>query len=362
MLALVILGYALATALWLYSEALLSTTIVAGLLGGVLAGLLGWIGVSIASLAKLPLLRLLQPPSSRRSTLLLASVALLLSAIPASMEGGVGLVMFYLLASIAYGLVSASIMVSVLNDVDYSDWGVTLTSASIATYMLALVALIAWSTLDLNLGAPLALASATVTAFLALTLRPQLIPSITLKTVDVVIDLISLRRSPEIYKSWEFDVIKLALILGGLGALKVTLLSTTMRDHGVNTVIALTTGSLVASIIAAYTLKPRIAMIAAVVISTTILILENQLLELALTSLAITYSNLTIVISTLEITPKALSRTLALTSIATALGAILVGALSLANPQIAPKILTVIATLTLITAVILTLRRGREWS
>lgn len=349
------------TALWLYSEALLSSTIVAGLLGGVLAGLLGWIGVSVAFLAKLPLLKLLLSPNARRPVLTLSSLALMLSALPASLEGGFSYATFYLLASIAYGLVSAAIMASVLNDVDYSDWRVTLVSSSIATYTLALIALIAWSVLGLNLGAPIAVASALSIALLAHTLKPPLLPSISLKTVEVLIDIISFRRSPEEYRLWNADVLKLALIMGGLGAVKVTLLSTTIKHYGVNAIIALTAGSLIGSIIASYTLKPRIAMTVAIIASATTLTLNKPLIGLALVNMAITYSNLTVTITTLENMPKAIYRTIATLSIATATGAILVGAVSLANPQTATTILTPIATLLLITTIMLTLKRRGKW-
>ncbi len=358
---LLVLSYALVTALWLYSEALLSSTIVVGVLGGVVAGLLGWVGVSIAFLARLPLLRLLLSPSARRPVLTLSSIALILSAIPASLEGGLGYATFYLLASIAFGIVSAAVLASVLNDVDYSDWGVALVSSSIATYTLALLALIAWSILGLNLGAPLAVASAVSIAFLAYTLRPPPLPSITLKTVEVLVDMLSFRRNPEAYRHLYADVLKLALILGGLGAVKVSLLSTTIEDHGVNAIVALTAGSLAGSIIASYTLRPRIAMAIAIVATTITLTLSEPLVGLALVNMAITYSNLTVTIVTLENMPKAIYRTLATLAIATAAGAIIVGVTSLANPQTATSILTPIATLVLLTSVILTLKRGREW-
>ena len=360
-MVLLVLSYAFVTALWLYSEALLSSTIVVGVLGGVVAGLLGWVGVSIAFLARLPLLRLLLSPSARRPVLTLSSIALILSAIPASLEGGLGYATFYLLASIAFGIVSAAVLASVLNDVDYSDWGVALVSSSIATYTLALLALIAWSILGLNLGAPLAVASAVSIAFLVYTLRPPPLPSITLKTVEVLVDMLSFRRDPEAYRYLYADVLKLALILGGLGAVKVSLLSTTIEDHGVNAIVALTAGSLAGSIIASYTLRPRIAMAIAIVATTITLTLSEPLVGLALVNMAITYSNLTVTIVTLENMPKAIYRTLATLAIATAAGAIIVGVTSLANPQTATSILTPIATLVLLTSAILTLKRGREW-
>jgi hypothetical protein len=360
-LVLLVLSYAFVTALWLYSEALLSSTIVVGVLGGVVAGLLGWVGVSIAFLARLPLLRLLLSPSARRPVLTLSSIALILSAISASLEGGLGYATFYLLASIAFGIVSAAVLASVLNDVDYSDWGVALVSSSIATYTLALLALIAWSILGLNLGAPLAVASAVSIAFLAYTLRPPPLPSITLKTVEVLVDMLSFRRNPEAYRYLYADVLKLALILGGLGAVKVSLLSTTIEDHGVNAIVALTAGSLAGSIIASHTLRPRIAMAIAIVATTITLTLSEPLVGLALVNMAITYSNLTVTIVTLENMPKAIYRTLATLAIATAAGAIIVGVTSLANPQTATSILTPIATLVLLTSAILTLKRGREW-
>ncbi len=362
MLVLLIFSYALVTTLWLYSEALLSSMIVVGFLGGVAAGLLGWAGVSIAFLAKLPLLRLILFSRARKRVLAISSLTLTLSIIPASLEEGVGYVTFYMLTSIAYGLASAAILASVLNDVDYDDWSIALVSSSIATYALALVALIAWSILGLNLGVPLAIASAISTALLALVLRSPLVPSITLKTVDILVEIVSLRRSPEFYENLRSDLLKLALILGGLGAVKVTLLSVAIKHYGINAIIALTAGSLAGSLIASYTLKPRIAMIIAVIASASALTLNKPLIELALVNLAITYSNLTITIKTLEYMPKAIYRMLALVSTITAIGAITVGVASLANPQTATGILTPIALLVLITTVIITIKGGEKWS
>ena len=362
--SLLVLVYALSTALWVYSEALVASRVSVSLVGGFSVGLLGWAGVLIASLAKLPLSRLLSSPSSRRLALLLAAVLLSLSALVSwlNLGGALSYVILYALVSAAYGLVAAAVFSTLLSDVDYLDWRSTIVSASIATYAVSLSILALWSLSSVSLAAPLAVASAILTARLALSIRASLIPSIELKTVEVIADILSFRRSPEAYRMWYVDVAKLALILGGLGALKVTLLSSTVRDHGVTALTAIAAGSLAASILAAQTLNTRLAALLALPPAVSTLA-GHQLPSLALAGLAITYSHLAVLTTILENRPKAVYRATAILSIATALGAAIVSLTSLANPQIASKTSTIL-TLTLL-AITLTLtikeRRKPRW-
>lgn len=333
-------------------------------MGGFSVALLGWVGVFIASLAKLPLLRLLSLPSARRLALLISSLTLAMIPLQYLLapQGGFSYLSSYILASVAYGLVSATIFATVVNDVDYVEWPKAITSSNILAYTLAIGVLLTWGLAGVDLSIPLALTSTTVLLATIPTLRGWILPSMTLKTIEAIADILSFRRNPRTYTMWYLDVAKLAVILGGLGALKVAVLSTAMRDHGITSLIALSLGALIASIIARYTAEPRIAMIIAIPAATSTLVDRSQLLTLTLLGLAITYSYITIIVTVLENKPKAVYKATLLLTIATAIGSIATGLVSLANPKVASKTVTLITTILITTVVLLTVRRGeKDW-
>lgn len=361
---LLVVSYGLVSAFWMYSEALLSSRINVGLLGGLSVGFLGWIGVLVASLAKIPLMGLLSFPHARRMALIASSIVLLVASLQRLLLplGGLDPAVSYILASMAYGLASAAIFTSILNDVDYVEWPRALTSANIIAYGIAVIVLVAWSLTSVDLSSTMALTSAILLLAVTPAIGASILPSMTLKTVEVIADILSFRRSPETYKLWYVDVVKLALILGGLGALKISILSIAIHNHGVLSLVALATGALLASITASHTAKPRIAMILALITSTTTLITDNQLVKLTLVGLAITYSYLTIMITVLDKRPKAIYKAITILTIAVALGSLTVGALSLANPATASKITTLTTILLVIITLTLTLKEGRRWT
>lgn len=356
------LGYAPVFALWIYFEALLSSRISVSTIGGFSVALLGWVGVFIASLAKLPLLRLLSLPSTRRLALLISSITLAMIPLQYLLtpQGGFSYVSSYILASVAYGLVSAAVFATIVNDVDYVEWSKAITSSSMLAYTLTLGVLLTWSLMGVDLSIPLALTSTAILLATIPTMRGWILPSMTLKTIEVIADILSFRRNPKTYTMWYLDVAKLAVITGGLGALKIAVLSTAMREHGVTSLIALSLGALIASMAARYHAKPRIAMITAIPAATSTLVAGSQLLTLALLGLAITYSYLTITITVLESKPKAVYKATLVLTIATAIGSLATGLTSLADPRIASKIVTFTTTILVTTVILLTIRRGKE--
>ncbi len=339
---------------------MLASTLTGGLKEGVYAAALGAFGVTVAGLSRIFILK--SPAfESRRLTLALAVVFSLASLAPKVLIGGpLGALLSYILASAAYGLASATVFSTILYDVDYGEWRRALVSLASVTSALTLSLIIIWLTLKIDLTAPLTIAFSTITLASTLKTQKQLIPSLTLKNLEILSDIIAFKRNPETYKQWERETLKLTLLLGALGALKITVLAKAAPEHGIlNCLTAYSAGTLTATILAHIAMKPRIAVILALTTLTTTLAIENTLLKLLLIALTITYTSLTITIETLENKPKTINKIMIATGAATTIGAATTGTLSLLKIKQATIITIIIATAIIITAIIET--KKKKW-
>ncbi|MDM7274657.1 MAG: hypothetical protein P3X22_000825 [Thermoprotei archaeon] len=348
-----IIGVSGIAATWAYYEALLASTLTGGLKEGVYAAALGAFGVSVAGLSRIFLLKS-QAFESRRLALTLAVVFSLASLAPkVLLEGPLGALLSYISASAAYGLASATAFSTILYDVDYGEWRRALVGIASVTSALTLLLIIVWSTLKIDLTTPLTIGFSTITLASTLKIRKQLVPSLTLKNLEILSDIIAFKRNPETYKQWELETLKLTLLLGALGALKITVLVKAVPEHGIlNCLAAYSAGALTATILANKTIKPRISAILVLATLTITLAVENTLAKLPLIALTITYTSLTVTVETLENKPKTINKIMTAAAITTTAGATITGALSLLKIKQATIITIIITTAIIITAII----------
>ncbi|MCX8196088.1 MAG: hypothetical protein N3F67_03305 [Acidilobaceae archaeon] len=311
-------------AVWAYAEAQLALKISEGLSSGIYASLLGFLGIFVASLARLPLLRYLWQHERRRLAMLLSAL-LALAALPVSSP-----LAFYLLLSAGFGIASAAAFSYIVHDQRYELWRSSIAALNALSSGLTAAALLLWSQLGAQI-APLLLLLAALSLLLSyLLLPPPLFSGINLRSLEVLSDIVSFRTSPHAYESVMWEAARVAALLGGLGALRVTVLSGAFEEEGALSIASYAAGSLFGALLALLHNASSVAMLLAMPAVGGSLLLP-PLLELMLLGAAISYAQTAAITYVLETRPRQVFSAAGLLSLSTGLGAGVTGVLSLAQ-------------------------------
>ncbi len=359
---ILVLGLAMITAVWAYYEALLASKIALGLSSGVYASLLGFIGITIAYISKLPLLRLMYRFEVRKNSLIIASILLLLALTPKYLaEDHYSLTISYLILSASYGLASASIFMFIINDLSYEDWRKALAILPMASAVIASLTLVSWAQLKADIAPPVIIIGSLLLAYGYITSVRPLIPSLTLKSLEILSDILAFRGAITAYRNWHIEVTKIALILGGLGALKILILSKAIIEYSIYSIVSYNIGVAIGAIIAYKESKPRITQILAITTIAILLLTNNTLIALALIGVTIAYGQISTIDYILENRPRAVYTAIAIITTTIGIGAVITGIASLANTEKATIITLAITIATITTSIIIDKKQKRKW-
>ncbi|MEN2999222.1 MAG: hypothetical protein ABDH61_01400 [Acidilobaceae archaeon] len=264
----------------------------------------------------------------------------------------------YLVLSAAFGIASAAAFSSIVHDERYEGWRSSIAALSSLSAGLTALTLFAWNYLHASLS-PLLLPAAFLSLlFAALLMRPPLLSGVSLRSLEVFSDILSFRSTPESYLHARWEAARIAMLLGGLGALRVTVLSQAFPQSGVLSIAAYAAGSSLGALLTLAHNSPAIVFLISLpaVLGTSLL---PPVHELFLLGVSVSYGQTAAITYVLERKPREVFSASALLSLSSGAGAALIGALSLAQPERASLLALLLATLLLLLSL---LSYRRRWS
>ncbi|MCS7106646.1 MAG: hypothetical protein NZ902_00850 [Acidilobaceae archaeon] len=344
-------GLSALAAAWAYTEATLALRITEGLSSGIYASLLGFLGVFLASLSRLPLLRHLQHFSHRRLALLLSSLLALLS-LPIDSP-----VLSYVLLSAAFGIASAAAFSAIVHDERYESWRSSLSALNSLSAGLTALTLFTWNYFHASFAPLLLLIAVSTLTIASFLMRPPLLSGVSLRSLEVFSDILSFRSSAESYLHARWEAARIAMLMGGLGALRVTVLSQAFPESGTLSLASYAAGSSLGAAIAFLHNSPGLVFLLSLPPLAGAPLLPPTV-ELFLLGISASYAQTAAITYVLERRPRDVFSASALLSLFSGAGAALIGALSLARPEKAYLLASLLALLLLLLSL---LSHRRRW-
>ncbi|MEB3860232.1 MAG: hypothetical protein LRS43_03375 [Desulfurococcales archaeon] len=346
-------------AIWAYAETLVASQLGIGRFEGALAGVLAGFWLFARLEGALVASRRLRSANARRLLFLSSPIVFgaCLSVLPLDTFTGSLLVFSFLTAYM--GALTASALSTIYNETDDREWTGAVsvyralsTLVQVATFS----ALMAWSPEDPPVTIILPAGVASVIA--STSIRGYIISSISLKTLDAFADAAAFMRAPR-RPVLGSDLVRMASAAGGLAAAKMLLLPHATRDSLFMGLSAYSLGYLAGILLALKLRSPRMVSLTSLACLALSLWTDNSMLALTLVSAALGYSEVAGVLLILDYRPRMVSQATSLFVVWSIIGAVAVGAFSLALPERAITATAVVAIIGLLYAELMGRRERR---
>ncbi|MCE4613825.1 MAG: hypothetical protein F7C07_08385 [Desulfurococcales archaeon] len=320
-------------AIWAYAETIVASQLGVGKFEGALAGILAGFWLLARLEGALVASRRLRSANARRLLFLASPLVfgLSLKLLP-SQSLSASLAVFAFLTAYM-GALTASALSTIYNETDDREWtGAVSVYRGLSTLVQAstFATLMAWSPGDppITIIVPAGVASLIASA----SIRGYIISSISLKTLESFADAAAFMRVSRRPISGS-DLVRMASAAGGLAAAKLVLLPHATRESMFAGLSAYSIGYLAGILLALKIRSPRMVSITSLTCLALAFWSDNSLLALTLVAAALGYSEVAGVLLILDYKPRMVSQATTLFVVWSIIGAIAVGAFSLALPD-----------------------------